>query len=644
MCEWISTSDQKQHVLSSKSYQEHYDYGLIQEKSNLSLQKEAIEDTMSMNFSIMKNLNHPPVKESSATLESLNHHKKKIWIHNKNYPQSDSLIIKSSEILDQVSTSKEKGYCSYWNNLSKVISKNLSLPIKTDYVDSDLKSSPKSSNLMEGKSWFCMTKKNYLQKENSSEISLLLQPFSVQDCMGYEVTHSKDKLGTRIRKQIPGEKYKTIKVPLYPTENEKKMLLHEIAQYKWYYNACIDIFNMKENEDLVRENSMSKIHLRDRLRCYHYKEESSPDTNLVFCSFKRRESIKEEYPYPTWIENYEGKTVECKNTFERVIRGAIHNFTGNVNSALSNKKNGNIKKFNFKYKTSKDENDYIIFDDGSYPKFHCKIKGVYSYRCNGKGSKYRTRITWNELLKEHKNTAISILYDKSTDKWYGCLPVERTWFPLNDHRSENQGNVNGDRIIGLDPGMRKFLTGMTSDGESVIIGKNAYKDITPLLISISKKESELRKHRKGKLILSDEEVKDKINKKRIEWARVKNLICDMHWKTIKYITSNYKYIFLEDFKVQSCIKGNIPSMVKRVLTQYSFHRFKTRLEYGCEKRNCKLTYVHPALTSKSCCNCGEINTVGVSEEYYCNKCNNTYDRDENAGINIIIKGLTVIQQ
>ena len=36
--------------------------------------------------------------------------------------------------------------------------------------------------------------------------------------------------------------------------------------------------------------------------------------------------------------------------------------------------------------------------------------------------------------------------------------------------------------------------------------------------------------------------------------------------------------------------------------------------------------------------------VGTSEEYTCETCQHTFDRDENAGINMIIKGLTAIMQ
>ena len=118
----------------------------------------------------------------------------------------------------------------------------------------------------------------------------------------------------------------------------------------------------------------------------------------------------------------------------------------------------------------------------------------------------------------------------------------------------------------------------------------------------------------------------------------------MHWKTVNYLTTTYKYIFLEDFKVQSCIKGKLPSKIKRILNQYSFHQFKTRLQYGSEMRGCKLIKVHSALTSKVCCNCGNKNDVGASEEYTCETCQHTFDRDENAGINMIIKGLTAIMQ
>ena len=646
MVKWKNSSDQKQHALSLKSSQELYVYGQTPEKSILLQQKEVIEDTTSMNSSsVMDILQLSEVKKTSVTQEYPLIHKKKIWIHNKNYLKSNSLITQSSQILVQASTLKEKGYCSYWNNHSKVISTNLSLPTKIDYVDLDSKSSLKSSNLMAGKSWFCMMKKSYPQNKNSLEISSLLQPFLAPDCTGYEVIHSKDKLETLIKKEVSGKKYKTIKIPIFPTENEKVKLLHEAAQFKWYYNACIDIYNMEENNDLRSHRTLSKITLRDRLKLYYYEEESKSDSNLIFCSFQRREKDNREYPRPTWIEDHNGNNIKCEDTLERVIRGAIACFTGNINSSISNKVNGNIKNFNLKYRTSKSENDYIVFDDGHYPVFHRKIKGVYSYRYNENSSRHRTRITWNDLVcNYHKNVGISILYDKLTNKWHGCIPVERTWFPPKDHRSENQRNVKGEEAIGLDPGMRKFLTGMTSKGESITVGKDAYKQITPIILSIDKIESKLRRHRNGKEVLNVEEVDLNVRKKQGLWGRVKNLIQDMHWKTVNYLTTTYKYIFLEDFKVQSCIKGNLPSRIKRILNQYSFHQFKTRLQYGSEMRGCKLINVHSALTSKVCCNCGNKNDVGASEEYTCETCHHTFDRDENAGINMIIKGLTAIMQ
>ena len=639
MVRWKSSLDLKQPVAFLKSSPEHCVYGLIQEKLNSSQQKVVIEDTMSTNSS---SLNLTQKIQNTVTLESPLGRKKKIWKHSKSYLEVDSLITQSLKILDQGLTLKEKGFCSYWNNHSKVISKNLSLPTKIDYADSHSNSSLKSSNLMEGKSWFCMTMKQFLQNKNSSEILSPLQQFLAQDCTGYEVIHSKNKLETRIKKEIEGKKYKTIKVPVYPTENEKLKLLKEIAQFKWYYNACIDIYRMEET---LHNRKLSKITLRDKLKSYYYREEKADNSNLIFCNFENRTDNVKDYPRPTWIEDEQGNYIECENTMERVIRGAIACFTGNVNSAISNKKNGNIKNFDFKYLSSKNENEYIIFDDGNYPVFHRNLKGVYSYRYNGNNSRHRTRIKWEDLVKtHHPNVGISIIYEKNINKWYGCIPVERTWFPPNDHRSENQRKVIGDKIIGLDPGMRKFITGISSDGESLIIGKDAYKNITSKLISIDKIESKLRKHRKGKVILEEEEIQ--INKKRKYnlWSRIKDLVRDMHWKTINYITSTYKYIFIEDIKVQSCIKGNIPSLVKRVLNQYNFHQFKMRLQYVGENKGCKVMYVHSALTSKICSNCGHKNNPEDKEEYKCENCKHQYDRDENAGKNIIIKGLTAIMQ
>jgi len=485
---------------------------------------------------------------------------------------------------------------------------------------------------------------------------------------------------------------------VFPTENEEKKLLQETAQHRWYYNAYLDIFDIDKhmknvhealshneeikakntetigknkeiaiaNKKILQENKKNdenkepipRIPLEKRLfapqiswrtmqtELKHYVYQEKLDGNMRYCEFVRSETKNKKYPAPTWIEDSNKNQVDPK-THNRVIRGAVYNFVSNLNSAVSNYFNGNIDSFNMNWKTSKGKHEFVQFTDCRYPPFYRDLQGKYCYRLPEGAAKRRTSITWNELLLIHKKSGISVVQDKQTKAWYACLPVERNWLPPNDHRSENQRNIIRGEAIGLDPGMRKFLTGISTTGELIFYGDKAYKEIIPLLFKISKIEAILRKHRKKENILNDVEVQENCKLKQRLWERVKNLVEDLHWKCITSLVLHYEYIFLGDFKVKDCCKKkegqkNLAGIVKRVLLQYSFYKFKQRLEYMCEKHGCKLILVHEALTTKTCSSCGSIKEQGKSETYNCSACNTSFDRDENSARNILIKGMTML--
>ena len=85
-------------------------------------------------------------------------------------------------------------------------------------------------------------------------------------------------------------------------------------------------------------------------------------------------------------------------------------------------------------------------------------------------------------------------------------------------------------------------------------------------------------------------------------------------------------------------------MVKRVINQYSFHQFKLKLSWLCERENKKLILTEESYTSKTCCLCGELNDVGKSELYSCSECKQEIDRDLNGAINILQKTITLSNQ
>jgi DNA-binding transcriptional MerR regulator len=86
-------------------------------------------------ISLMKRLKIKNQKEILSILEFLLINRKTILKDKKIICLKDSQIMKSSKILDQDLTSKEKGLYPFWTDQKKEISEKLWYTQKTDYVD-----------------------------------------------------------------------------------------------------------------------------------------------------------------------------------------------------------------------------------------------------------------------------------------------------------------------------------------------------------------------------------------------------------------------------------------------------------------------------------------------------------------------------
>ena len=544
---------------------------------------------------------------------------------------------------------------------SKEISEKLLLPTKIDYVDSVLSSSKASLNPslnppQMGESWFSIDKKK-IQKNKSCNTSLPLSQFSLPNSMGYEVMESK-------------KEYKTLKIRILPNEEERKIIDRMEGQFRWYYNTALAICR-KEHPGLKTYTKLSSTSFRDTVMKYDYKEQEEINTEtgkkIIVKDFVRREKIlrevqkknkkynvkedgmidgvycfkdspkiilmdlKEEskLPYPTWCENAEVHT--------RTARAGIKSFVDGVNSALANLRAGNIVDFNTKVKSKKDDRQIISYEDENFPAFFKKIKSRYTYSRNDKvRSNRRTTMTFNEILNTSKASGFTLVHDKSLDYYFIHYPVPFNWFPKvgDDRRSETQAMTTSNthkRIIALDPGVRKFMVGY--DGENIlVVGDKANKEILELLYMIDTLTSQISK-KNG----DDDIPKLKLDRCKL-WFKVKNLINELHWKTIRLLMTQYDIIFLPEFRISKMVtKHNISRQTKRMLYMFSYHSFKEKLAYKCDIYNKKLYIVDESYTSKTCCRCGILNDVKGSEVYKCSSCNLVIDRDYNGAVNIFTK-------
>jgi putative transposase len=420
-----------------------------------------------------------------------------------------------------------------------------------------------------------------------------------------EVTASKSKL----------KPVKTIKIRLFPTKEEKASLDLMLDQYRWYYNNAIRVTHkhIGDYKKLVEQSKYSYPKMRDTIRTYKYTE-TMRDDGKTSLDFTQDEESK-EFQVPHWWSD--------TKVHSRIPRGAIKKFVGNLNSAVSNYNNNNISSFTMKFRSRKEPTAYMLFEDKGYPSLINKIKSHYWFRKRSSNHRNtRESMTLSNIIKSTLHKGLEIIHDKQTDKYFIHYPVEQDWFPDTDIRNEKQVEyaVKGNRVISLDPGIRKFLVGYDPLGTSVFIGESANKKLIHMLYILDKLENKDDQHRL--------------------WTRIKNLVSELHWKSISYLVKHYDTIILPDFRTQQMLRSKtLSKMTKRIMSMYSFHVFKERLTYMCKRYNKTLYIVDESYTSCTCGSCGYVNPKSSNEKFTCKICNVKMDRDVNGARNILIKNV-----
>jgi putative transposase len=425
--------------------------------------------------------------------------------------------------------------------------------------------------------------------------------------MDSEVVKSKIKSEN---KQKEEKKIKTLKFRIFPSEKEKEDIHLMFDQFRWYYNSSLTIFYLHYGYDkILNKNKYSNTTFRDILRKYRYEENTIG--NLTFKDFVY-DKDRNELMIPEWWNN---------NVHSRLPRGAVNKFISSINSAITNYKNKNINKFQMHFISKKSNTQYLHFEDSNYPSVFKHIKSTFWYRTKSRKRKF---ISLKDVTCQKRG--IEIIYEKDTNKYFLHYPVDIGWFPDDDIRNDNQvkfTNLEEPKIISLDPGVRKFLVGYDPDGQSIFIGDGASKELSELLYTVDKIEN-----KRDRLLL---------------WRKIKNLVNELHWKTVSFLIKNYDIILLPDFRTSEMVKKKkISRMTKRLMLMFSFHRFKQKLSWKCNVHNKKLIIVDESFTSCTCTNCGIINNTKGKENLKCIKCNLEIDRDVAGSRNILIKTLKKI--
>ena len=578
---------------SLKSLIPHCEDGAMKEKFHL----PNMENWDTGNITLLNSLEKEKKKDElkSVIVGSPATIKKEILGVKSNLCEKNSPTTQSLKTTDQVLTLRGKVLKPFWTTHSMEISKKLWLPTKTDYVDFDTTSyntSLKKHQVL--KSWFSMKKSKH-QERNSLKISCQLPPSSHHAFIECD----------QVKK--PKQMLKTIKIRLILNETEKDELNKLFGVFRWYYNVALDIYKLeKDKKNIYTSGKVSFQKLRDIIKKYELK-------NVNGKKIYNFNGENKKEPIPEWYED---------NIHNRIPRGAYHNFTSNIKSAISNYENGHIKKYDLSYKTKKDKNYFLSFEDKSFPKILKQLKGIYKYG--------RKRITYEEILKNTDVKGIKVHYDRTLNRYTLLYPVDINWKPTTN---ENQIGKRSP-FISLDTGIRTFQTGYTKD-HIVEMGKECWKRLYSLLLEVDKCNSLLAKYGYKR--------KWKIRKAQL-YHKIQNLKNELHWKSCSYLVKNYENILLPEFAIMSMVKGKLPKRIKRLLYLFSFYKFKEKLQFKGTEYGSNIVIVDESYTSKTCTNCGNLHkSLGSNKTYKCKKCEIVIDRDVNGARNILLKNHKLIK-
>ncbi len=301
-----------------------------------------------------------------------------------------------------------------------------------------------------------------------------------------------------------------------------------------------------------------------------------------------------------------------------VRAGAIKDMCDAHTSAFSNLRNGNISSFKLGYRTKRYEAS-ISIPHTSILKSNSRITIFKSYPQMEDGIKLSKDKCLKNISIEHD---CRLKYDSYTKKWYMFIPIKK--------QTQKKSTIT-DSICSLDPGNRKF---QTIYSEQEILTIRAHK-----LKTLQHKLDKLQSLRTKKI--NGHKMKRRNFRRRYHKIqdRVSNLIDDMHYKTIDYLTSNFSTVFIPQFESQKLVSINKSKGFRRSILTLKHFRFRERLIHKGELRHCNIVVCKEDFTTKTCSSCGYIYDIGKEEIYRCKNCHLCADRDINASKNIFMKTL-----
>ncbi len=230
-------------------------------------------------------------------------------------------------------------------------------------------------------------------------------------------------------------------------------------------------------------------------------------------------------------------------------------------------------------------------------------------------------------IRQHRNisqnsTIKQVIITKApSGKWFACVTIDIEE-PLT-----RIPKILFSKSVGIDVGIKSFA--YDSDGNKTSNPQNLKKMLKPLK-RMQRKVSRRKKGSNNRLksILKMQKIHEKIVNKRNDFQ---------HKLSTQYAKNN-DVVFVEKLQITNMVKNH---RLAQSIVDASWGTFVQKLEYKCKM----LVKVDPKNTTINCSRCGNKVSKSLAIRIHrCDKCDLVLDRDHNASLNILNRGLNKLPQ